>query len=128
MSYTYIPKLLRDQVSVNARHRCGYCLAQQEIIGIQLHVEHILPESVGGATALENLWLACSECNNHKGTQVAAIDPQTGETTHLFNPRTQRWVEHFHWSEDGTHVMGITAIGRATVNALDLNQPGSTGS
>jgi len=74
MSSTYVPKLLREQVSMDARHCCGYCLAQQDIIGIQLHVEHILPESAGGATVLENLWSACSECNNHKGSQVDAIE------------------------------------------------------
>jgi hypothetical protein len=123
MSRTYIPKLLRDQVRREARNRCGYCLIQQEIVGIQLHVEHILPEAAGGATILENLWLACSECNNHKGSQVDAIDPDSNERVPLFNPRLQQWAEHFRWSEDGAQIIGISPIGRATVIALDLNQP-----
>jgi len=123
MSSSYIPKHLREQVAVDARQRCGYCLAQQTIIGIGLHVEHILPEAAGGATVRENLWLACSECNNHKGAQVEAVDPESGERVPLFNPRTQRWTEHFAWSKDGTQILGLSTIGRATVIALDLNQP-----
>lgn len=123
MSRTYIPKLLRDQVRREARNRCGYCLIQQEIVGIQLHVEHILPEAAGGETVLENLWLACSECNNHKGAQVDAVDPHSNERVALFNPRLQQWTEHFRWSEDGAQIIGISATGRATVTALDLNQP-----
>lgn len=122
MSSSYIPKQLREQVSVDARNRCGYCLAQQEIIGVQLHIEHILPESAGGLSERGNLWLACSECNNHKGAQVEAVDPQTGAIVPLFNPRQQPWSAHFRWSEDGSEVIGVTAIGRATVITLDLNQ------
>jgi hypothetical protein len=39
----------------------------------------------------------------------------------LYNPRTQSWPEHFAWSGDGILILGLTAIGRATVNALRLN-------
>jgi hypothetical protein len=41
----------------------------------------------------------------------------------LFNPRHQIWVDHFQWSDDGTQVIGKTAVGRATVVALQLNNP-----
>lgn len=123
MSTTYVSQSLREQVALDARNRCGYCLAQQEIIGIQLHIEHIVPESAGGITARANLWLAYSECNNHKGSQVDAIDPNSGEHVPLFNPRAQQWVEHFQWSEDATLVIGVSPAGRATVIALDLSQP-----
>jgi hypothetical protein len=39
----------------------------------------------------------------------------------LFNPRTQRWPEHFAWSTDGLRVVGLTPTGRATVAALRLD-------
>ncbi|MBX3015177.1 MAG: HNH endonuclease [Caldilineaceae bacterium] len=123
MSHTYIPKPLREQVRSEARNRCGYCQTQQDIVGIQLHIEHLLPEAAGGMTVLANLWLACSECNNHKGAQIDAIDPVSAERVSLFNPRFQQWGEHFRWSEDGTQIIGISPTGRATVIALDLNQP-----
>jgi hypothetical protein len=39
----------------------------------------------------------------------------------LFNPRTQAWSEHCTWSENGTEIIGRTPHGRATVEALKLN-------
>ena len=50
-----------------------------------------------------------------------APDPATGQTTRLFNPRTQVWSEHFRWSEDGLRIVGLTPCGRATVAALHLS-------
>jgi hypothetical protein len=41
----------------------------------------------------------------------------------LFNPRQQRWRDHFAWNEDSTTIIGLTACGRATVVALRLNHP-----
>jgi hypothetical protein len=52
---------------------------------------------------------------------VDAIDPLTGEKVPLFNPRTQRWDDHFAWSADAIRVEGMTPVGRATVVALRMN-------
>jgi hypothetical protein len=112
---------LRRQVSQEAKYRCGYCLTPQRIIGRPMVIDHLLPESRGGPTVRENLWLACRRCNEFKGARTHAVDPRTGETVTLFNPRTQSWTVHFTWSEDGTEIIGLTAIGRATVSALQLN-------
>ncbi|MGI0494115.1 hypothetical protein ACN4EG_20210 [Alkalinema pantanalense CENA528] len=49
------------------------------------------------------------------------IDLQTQNTIDLFNPRQQCWSDHFTWSQDGTEIVGLTACGRATVEALKLN-------
>jgi hypothetical protein len=84
-------------------------------------VDHITPISKGGATTLSNLWLACYRCNEFKASQTEARDPVTDKSVPLFNPRTQVWSEHFAWSPDGTHVTGLTATGRATVIALQIN-------
>lgn len=35
-----------------------------------LHVEHVIPESRGGDTAIENLVLACRPCNLDKGNRT----------------------------------------------------------
>lgn len=69
----------------------------------------------------ENLWFACHRCNEFKGNRTQARDPVTEELVQFFNPRTQHWFEHFTWSPDGTHIIGITACGRATVIGLQLN-------
>jgi hypothetical protein len=82
------------------------------------------PEARGGATDETNLALSCLGCNSFKGAFQTGIDPVTENETPLFHPRQQRWTEHFAWSEDGTHVIGITATGRATVVRLRLNRPG----
>ena len=58
-----------------------------------------------------------------KGAQVASEDPVTGKAVALYHPRRQRWSEHFRWSLDGTEVVGITPIGRATSLALKMNNP-----
>jgi hypothetical protein len=63
----------------------------------------------------------CPICSCYKGDKTTAIDPDTGETVALFNPRTQVWLAHFQRSEDGLRIIGKTAIGRATVVALHLS-------
>jgi hypothetical protein len=67
--------------------------------------------------------LACVSCNGHKGANTHAVDPESGEQVALFNPRRQRWCEHFAWSEEGITIIGLTASGRATVIALKLKHP-----
>ena len=86
-----------------------------------LEIEHIIPKASGGGDEEENLWLACRLCNNYKGTQTQAIDPITHRKIKLFNPRQQQWSRHFTWSEDGVYIISLTATGRATVLALQLN-------
>ena len=70
----------------------------------------------------ENLALACFACNRRKWHQREAIDPNTGMPTRLFNPRLDSWNHHFSWSAAGLEMIGLTAIGRATVAQLDLNR------
>jgi len=120
--FTITPEL-RRQVSADAQYRCGYCHTSQHIIGGPMVIDHIIPLSRGGLTVRENLWLACRRCNEFKGVHTEAVDPQTGLTVPLFNPRTQSWSVHFAWSRDGTEIIGLTAVGRATVIALRLNNP-----
>ena len=122
MSRTYIPKALRQRVAAQAQHRCGYCLTPEFIVGYEMDIDHFMPEALGGQTVEENLWLACNRCNEHKGDRVKAPDPQTGEVVPLFNPRTQWWSEHFAWTPKGDQIIGLTPIGRATVEALQLNR------
>ncbi len=122
MSKTAIPKALRARVAAQAQHRCGYCLTEEAIVGYEMDIDHLLPEALGGQTVEENLWLACNRCNEHKGDRVKAVDPQTGEVVPLFNPRTQAWSEHFAWTAAGDEIVGRTPIGRATVEALQLNR------
>ena len=118
-----MPKALRARVAAQARYRCGYCLTSESIVGTPMELDNLIPESLGGATVEENLWLACSLCNDAKGYRIASEDPLSGEVVRFFNPRYQNWHEHFRWSDDGCRVIGLTPTGRATVSALRLNRP-----
>jgi hypothetical protein len=86
-----------------------------------LEIEHVVPKAAGGDNDESNLWLACPLCNGFKSSQVRCTDPRTAQTVALFHPRNDRWSHHFHWSRDGTRIIGKTACGRATVIALQLN-------
>jgi hypothetical protein len=122
MSPATIPTRLRRRIAAQAGHRCGYRRTSERLTGIRLTVDHIVPLAAGGATEEHNLWLACRACNEFKGTRTRAQDPDTGDAVELFNPRQQVWREHFAWSEDGTLIVGLTPVGRATVAALRLNR------
>jgi len=116
-----IPAELDRRVREAARNRCGYCLSPQHLVMARLEIEHIVPLAKGGSSDESNLWLACPICNRYKADKTSAIDPETGQTVELFNPRTQVWAEHFRWAEDGLRIIGLTSVGRATVAALHLS-------
>jgi hypothetical protein len=47
------------------------------------------------------------------------MDPATGGFVRLFHPILQLWSEHFRFN--GYRIEGLTAVGRATAEALNLN-------
>lgn len=118
-----VPQQLRERLRTRALGRCEYCQTAERVTGLRCQVDHIMPLSRGGVTAEENLCLACSACNGHKQARLVGVDPQTGETVALYNPRQQEWWQHFAWSDDGAEIMGLTSTGRATVVALEMNDP-----
>ena len=71
---------------------------------------------------MENLALQCPCCSLHKSNKLTAIDPLTQTLVELFHPLQQAWAEHFAQESDGTCV-GLTPTGRATVEALHMNDP-----
>lgn len=112
---------LKRKIRRQAKNRCGYCLLPQSLNPGPLEIEHILPTAKGGTDDEENLWLACRLCNGYKGVQTEASDPKTNRTVLLFSPRTQMWKKHFSWDDEQIKIIGKTACGRATVQALKLN-------
>jgi hypothetical protein len=120
MTRPYISAELDRRLRQAAKNRCGYCLSPQHLVMARLEIEHIIPLAKGGSSHEENLWLACPLCNRYKGDKTEAVDPETDQVVPLFNPRTEDWFSHFRWSEDGLRIIGLTAVGRATVAALHL--------
>ncbi|MBC8160189.1 MAG: HNH endonuclease [Roseiflexaceae bacterium] len=99
---------LRLRVAKRANERCEYCISPARYAPQRLSVEHVLPRVKGGTNRFENL----------------ALDPVNGEQVPLYNPRYERWAEHFAWSADLLLIIGLTPTGRATVAALFLNPSG----
>ena len=109
----------RDFVRQRAGERCEYCHLHQGHSGLKHHVEHITAKQHGGSDDAENLALACHRCNLHKGPNLTGIDPQTGQVASLFHPRRDRWSDHFGF--EGVRIYGDSAVGRATVQVLNMN-------
>jgi len=110
-----LPQLVRNL----ARGRCEYCLIPEEGSRLGHVIDHISARQHHGKTELPNLALACGHCNSAKGPNVAGFDPQTGDLSRLFHPRQDRWSDHFRY--EGPLLVGLTAIGRTTVDVLGIN-------
>lgn len=116
---SYIPVALRRLVVERAGNICEYCLLPQIIVLTPHEPDHIVSEQHGGKTIEHNLALACLRCNRRKGTNVGSFDPVTGELVRFFNPRIDKWGDHFRW--EGNQIVPLSPQGRVTVKILDLN-------
>jgi hypothetical protein len=114
--------LLRIYIFEQAKYCCEYCRNQERFSTAPFELEHIYPTSKGGSDEKINLACSCPACNDHKFTKTQAFDSITRKFVPIFNPRTEIWSEHFCWEESYTIILGITPIGRATVNALKMNR------
>jgi len=109
-------RLVRER----AGNLCEYCRLHQDHSPLAtLQIEHINPRKHGGTDALENLALACIDCNLSKSSNIAGRDPDTSQITPLFNPRVDFWSDHFVF--EGAHIVGKTPVGRTTIYVLNMN-------
>jgi hypothetical protein len=112
---------LEDRVRQRANGRCEYCQLPQAASPLGFQIDHVIARQHGGTWTFGNLALSCPHCNAHKGPNIGSRDP-TGRVKGLiplFNPRRHRWSRHFLW--EGPTLRGLTAIGRATIQVLDMN-------
>jgi len=86
---------LRQIVTQRALERCEYCHYPEKIHSGVLHLDHIIPPQHGGSNKAENRALACQNCNLKKSDKLNGIDLVTKKTVRLFNPRLDKWDEHF---------------------------------
>lgn len=125
---------VRLAVAGRARGVCEYCLLPT---GGQFQIDHIIPPARwdtyvtgqlrgvaplparGGPDHLDNFAWCCPFCNRAKGQHVAF---RVGRrTSRLFDPRRDRWEEHFCLAHHYLFIVGVTAIGKATERALGFN-------
>ena len=124
MSESRVTAQQKKAVAERANRCCEYCKSQVRFAIQPFSIEHIIPKSLGGETTLDNLALACQGCNNHKYNKTEGRDLISGDIVPFYHPRQQRWSEHFVWNEDFILIIGLTPIGRTTVDALRLNREG----
>lgn len=93
----------------------------QELQGTVFHVEHIIPRTLGGNDDLTNLAWSFPGCNLTNANRTLITDPVTGQKVRVFHPRLDQWTEHLFW--EGYDLVGRTPIGRALVEAFNLNHP-----
>lgn len=115
----------RKLVVGRAGGACEYCRLLQAAAGVTFHIEHVLPRSQGGRTALSNLALSCPGCNLAKAERTTGED-ENGQTQPLFNPRHyEPWLLgwHLHFALDRTSgiIVPRTAMGQATRATLNMN-------
>jgi 5-methylcytosine-specific restriction endonuclease McrA len=109
--------VLQQVVWQRAQHRCEYCQFPADISLLPFQIDHIIAVKHGGPTTAENLALSCERCNSHKGPNIAGY--LEGNHVPLFNPRKDRWEDHFAWN--GPVLVGKTLIGKVTITVLAIN-------
>lgn len=124
MAKQYLSPKIRAFIAESAQNRCEYCQCRSDCACESFEGEHISPVSKGGSSESENLAFTCRGCNSRKSDRTIVRDNLTKQFVPLFNPRLDHWNEHFAWSDDFLHIIGLTPIGRATVDSLQLNRIG----
>ena len=82
----YIPQDVKIEVAARDQGRCRQCGSNRE-----LHFDHIVAFSKGGANTAENIQLLCGACNRRKGAgDVEAELPQSPYREVWRNPAAPR--------------------------------------
>ncbi|MEZ4960487.1 MAG: HNH endonuclease signature motif containing protein [Saprospiraceae bacterium] len=114
----------RLAIAQRAGFLCEYRQSPEDFSPDSFDIEHIMAVINGGSSHDDNLALACGGCNGFKHIHTHWNDPETGMETPLFHPRNDKWTEHFSWTEDFTLLRGLTPVGRATIELLQMNRQG----
>lgn len=91
---------VRDLVGLTATHPAD---VPDRVQGVVARAEE--------ATEAGNVALSCQGCNNHKYNKTEGVEPVSGASVTLFHPRRDRRDDHFAWSNDASHVVGLTPNG-----------------
>jgi hypothetical protein len=119
MSSGYIPEALRRSVISRAQGLCEYCLIHEEDTFFGCEIDHIISEKHGGPTEGANLAYACFVCNHRKGSDIASILWPQSSLVRFYNPRTDRWSEHFRLR--GARIEPLTQVGEVTARIFGFN-------
>ena len=71
-----LPQSVREQVYRRDNYTCRKCGAKggpQGTLGVQLHIDHIVPVAKGGTDEINNLQVLCAPCNAKKGSKPWSV-------------------------------------------------------
>jgi 5-methylcytosine-specific restriction endonuclease McrA len=120
----YVSDKLRHEVAQIAGFRCEYCRLPEIASFYSFQVDHIVALKHGGKTVINNLAYSCAVCNRNKGSDLGTILKPDGPIIPFFNPRVDRWNEHFELLNN-CNLLGKTLIGEATIKIFNFNHPDS---
>lgn len=109
---------LRHAIAERANLLCEYCLVAEADTFYGCEIDHIISLKHGGSSEADNLAYSCALCNRSKGSDIGSIST-TGEFTRFFNPRTDRWKEHFLLEQ--AVIRALTTVGEVTAHILEFN-------
>ncbi len=115
-----INEKLRTQVELRAGKNCEYCRIAIEDTYFGGEIDHIISFKHHGQTEFENLALACQPCNRNKGSDLGSIFTASKKLVRFFNPRTDKWSEHFRVNSDA-EIESLTEIGEVTAIIFGFN-------
>ena len=116
---SYLSDDLRRLVAKHANFLCEYCLVHEDDTYFGCEVDHIISVKHGGSTTADNLAYACFFCNRDKGSDIGSIVWETNKFVRFYNPRTDRWADHFKLN--GMVIEPLTNIGQVTARILGFN-------
>jgi len=116
---SYIREEVRWFVAARAEGLCEYCLVHEDDTFFGCEVDHIISLKHGGTTEEDNLAYFYVFCNRQKGSDIGSILWQTGEFIRFFNPRVDKWADHFRL--EGAIIEPLTGIGEVTARILEFN-------
>jgi len=104
-----VSKAQRREIARRAEGKCEYCLTPEWILLAGCEVDHVISRKHGGNSDQSNLAFSCARCNRAKGADIGSLLEANGEFCRLFNPRVDRWEDHFFL--EGSQIAGTTDIG-----------------
>jgi len=137
-----VSKRLRFEILRRDGFRCTYC-GSRPSDGAELHVDHVVPQALGGTDDPSNLTTSCADCNAGKSSsspteeQIAAVDAadltwrsqvaaalerikiEHAEREALVDAFAGIW-DAWHWTDrtGNNHTFGKAANWRSTVSLM----------
>ena len=119
MERPYLSKSLRQIVIDRSDHLCEYCLIHEDDTVLGCAIDHVISLKHGGPNTEDNLAYACVFCNRYKGSDVGSMIWEMQEFVRFYNPRLDRWSEHFQL--EAMTILGVSSIGNVTARILGFN-------